>query len=318
MYDTSFLVSILIPTYNRATIIGETLDSIQQQQYPHWECIIVDDGSTDATEKVVHSYTSNDHRFQYYHRPKNLPKGGNAARNYAFSKSRGEYIQWFDSDDLMTPDFLQKKVEVFAKSPELDFVVSRTMNFKGSEKMSISHYDDNLQFPLSLSGFLKKQVYFMTPDVLFKRESVACIKFDEHLRSAQETNFFIRFLAQDTLQGSYINETLTLRRIHPASIQQGVKKNHKQATLEKLLSYVQAFFSIQKKVDQGLREIMIHDLIMLFYHLKFPGVPLGVFLKFLLVLTQTKGVLKATAFLFAMVLVSIFNKGYNLVNYARS
>ena len=67
------LISIIIPTYNRAHLIGETLDSILVQTYPNWECIVVDDGSTDTTADVMREYIKKDNRFQYHQRPMYWP-----------------------------------------------------------------------------------------------------------------------------------------------------------------------------------------------------------------------------------------------------
>lgn len=83
------LVSIIIPTYNRAHLIGETLDSVLAQIYTNWECIVVDDGSTDSTAELLAFYVEKDSRFQYHHRPKDRLKGANACRNYGFELSRG-------------------------------------------------------------------------------------------------------------------------------------------------------------------------------------------------------------------------------------
>jgi glycosyltransferase involved in cell wall biosynthesis len=78
------LVSVIIPTYNRAHLIGETLDSVLAQTYTNWECIIVDDGSSDNTDEFVGKYVKKDSRFKYYHRPEEHLPGGNGARNYGF------------------------------------------------------------------------------------------------------------------------------------------------------------------------------------------------------------------------------------------
>jgi len=107
MINKKPLISIIIPTYNRAHLIGETLDSIIAQTYQNWECIVVDDGSDDDTEEVMKSYIQNDNRIYYYHRPEEHLPGGNGARNFGFEKSTGEYIQWFDSDDLMEPNSIK-------------------------------------------------------------------------------------------------------------------------------------------------------------------------------------------------------------------
>ena len=78
------LVSIIIPTYNRAHFIGETLESVLAQTYHNWECIVIDDGSTDYTDELMEFYCEKDSRIQYYHRPSHKPKGANACRNYGF------------------------------------------------------------------------------------------------------------------------------------------------------------------------------------------------------------------------------------------
>jgi glycosyltransferase involved in cell wall biosynthesis len=95
------LVSIIIPTYNRAHLISETLDSVLAQTYKNWECIIVDDGSNDNTDEVVSEYVKKNNRFKFYHRPDEHLPGGNGARNYGFKMSKGEYVNWLD-DDLFT------------------------------------------------------------------------------------------------------------------------------------------------------------------------------------------------------------------------
>ena len=110
------LISIIIPTYNRAHLISETLDSVLAQTYPNWECIIVDDGSTDTTDEVVGEYVKKDSRFQYHHRPKDRKKGPCACRNYGFEFSKGEFIKWFDSDDIMYSELLEKQVGTFEEA----------------------------------------------------------------------------------------------------------------------------------------------------------------------------------------------------------
>lgn len=110
------LVSVIIPTYNRAHLIGETLDSVLAQTYQNWECIIVDDGSSDNAEEVVRSYVKKDSRFKYYHRPEEHLSGGNGARNYGFKMSQGEYVNWFDSDDLMVPEKLEEQLKLLIEN----------------------------------------------------------------------------------------------------------------------------------------------------------------------------------------------------------
>src|SRR5690554_5935610 len=120
------LVSIIIPTYNRAHLIGETLDSVLAQTYTNWECIIIDDGSSDNTEQLLSKYTEKDLRFQYLTRPSNSPKGANACRNFGLENSKGDYVNFFDSDDIMHPDKLLTQVRILQKHTEAPFCICQT------------------------------------------------------------------------------------------------------------------------------------------------------------------------------------------------
>ena len=95
------LVSIIIPIYNRADLIIQTLESISNQTHENFECLIIDDGSEDDTENVVKGFVESDTRFQFFKRPSNKVKGPNACRNYGFEKATGDFIYFFDSDDFL-------------------------------------------------------------------------------------------------------------------------------------------------------------------------------------------------------------------------
>lgn len=112
MEQTAPLVSIIIPTFNREHLIKDTLESVLLQSYPNWECIIVDDGSTDNTVAVIKEFIKNDSRFSFY----NLEhKGVSYARNYALSVVKGEFIQFLDSDDLLHENKIKDSLAALAK-----------------------------------------------------------------------------------------------------------------------------------------------------------------------------------------------------------
>lgn len=100
-------VSIIIPTFNRATLIGATLQRIQEQTFTSWECLIVDDGSTDTTLETVGRFIAQDSRFVLYSRPESLLKGSNSCRNFGFEKAQGAWVHFFDSDDVLEPTFYE-------------------------------------------------------------------------------------------------------------------------------------------------------------------------------------------------------------------
>jgi glycosyltransferase involved in cell wall biosynthesis len=105
--------SIVVPTYNRAALIGNTLRSLLEQEYDHYEIIVVDDGSTDNTEEVVSAFQ--DSRIRYF-KKNNAERA--AARNFGAAKATGTYVNFFDSDDLALPNHLSAAVKVLQQHPE--------------------------------------------------------------------------------------------------------------------------------------------------------------------------------------------------------
>lgn len=92
------LVSIIIPAYNYAHYLPFTLDSVKRQSLSDWECLIVDDGSTDNTREVTEKYTVEDSRFKYHYKSNG---GLSSARNYGLQKASGKYVLFLDADDML-------------------------------------------------------------------------------------------------------------------------------------------------------------------------------------------------------------------------
>jgi glycosyltransferase involved in cell wall biosynthesis len=206
------LVSIIIPTFNRAHLIGETLDSVLAQTYQNWECIIVDDGSTDNTVEIINEYTKKDSRFQLYHRPLDRIKGGNASRNYGFELSKGEFINWFDDDDIMIDTFISKKIELF--SEEIDLVIC-----------SGTYTDQNLKalkdINLDMKSFLFKdyvlwRLQILTPSIIFRKSFLKNKElFSVNIARGQESELFSRlFFNLSPHKYVVLNESLFLYRQH--------------------------------------------------------------------------------------------------------
>lgn len=115
------LVSVIVPTYNRADFIAATLDSIRNQSYSNFEVLIIDDGSTDDTERIVDRFIKTDSRFKYY-KQKNSERA--IARKEGLKKAQGEYICFLDSDDLWYSHKLERQINLFEQDPELVCVYS--------------------------------------------------------------------------------------------------------------------------------------------------------------------------------------------------
>jgi glycosyltransferase involved in cell wall biosynthesis len=216
------LVSIIIPTYNRAHLIGETLDSVIAQTYQNWECIIVDDGSTDNTDEVVEAYLSRDGRFSYHYRPKEHLSGGNGARNFGYKMSKGKYVNWFDSDDLMIPEKIELKVNALIEN-NVDFVVSKWAYFNeppGTKSYDTQFAADEVDFV----SFTTSHIYWGTPDFMVKSKVVKEVRFNEHLKSGQEYNFIAKMLLI-TDNVSVLDQVLVKRRYANDSIGVVRRKN---------------------------------------------------------------------------------------------
>ena len=221
------MVSIIIPTFNRSDLLGATLESMLAQTYKNWECILVDDGSNDYTQELMEFYCKLDSRVKYHQRPSTYPKGANTCRNYGFELSKGEYIQWFDSDDLMVPCFLETKLRGLQEN-NVDFVISKCANFRDPDPSRIIDKNEKYykfkEFEITKINYITQNINWLTPDVLGKKELFQNVRFNENLHSAQERNFFSKLICVSE-NCHIIDEFLTLRRKHETSIQSSLQKN---------------------------------------------------------------------------------------------
>lgn len=122
------LVSIIIPTYNYGHFITHALDCVSAQTYTHWECIIVDDGSTDDTATIVASYMETKPA-QLYQYIKTDKKGVSQARNIGIELAKGAYLQFLDADDLISPNKLQVQVNILMQNQTSALVYAATKFF---------------------------------------------------------------------------------------------------------------------------------------------------------------------------------------------
>lgn len=120
------LVSIIVPCFNQAMYLAECLDSVLEQRYAYWECLIVDDGSPDNTAEIAQKYQEKDVRFLYLVKENGgLP----SARNYGIRHARGEYILPLDADDRIHTDYLAEAVQVLENNNGLDVVYCKARLF---------------------------------------------------------------------------------------------------------------------------------------------------------------------------------------------
>lgn len=225
------LVSIVIPTYNRAHIILETLESVKSQSYQNWECLVIDDGSSDHTEKLLQGYIDADNRFKYLVRPNNFTAGGNGARNYGFEKSKGVLLQWLDSDDLLKPSKIEKQVEQFVKNENLVLSLCGVLIFSKTEVYSKKN--SNIPKDKLFDAYASKESSIGTNQPLWKKKFLENkVLYDEDIVKGQDYDFFVRMFSAKNLVYDVIQEKLVLVRTAGANrISKVFKKNADASTL---------------------------------------------------------------------------------------
>ena len=145
MSSNNPLVSVIIPTYNRADVIGRSIRSVLNQSHENFQMLIIDDGSTDSTEEVINSF--DDDRIKYIYQ-KN--QGANAARNQGIKIAEGDYISFLDSDDVFYPDYLSRSISAISNASS-ECIGSATANVSYSpEKKTRSRIPEK---ELSLENF---------------------------------------------------------------------------------------------------------------------------------------------------------------------
>lgn len=228
------LISIIVPCYNQAQFLESCLQSVLEQSYENWECIIVDDGSPDNTEEVAKVWTKKDNRFKYIYKENG---GLSSARNAGINVAKGDYIQLLDSDDLFEKNKLQIQIDVFLKDTEIDISVSGYRYFEnGHSELKILGRDNflpeiaimkndsdvmnllNVRNPMVISAPLYKKSVFETVGL-----------FDEDLFSLEDWDFHTRCaLYKLKFQHvGYFPNSFTLIRLHGESMMRNVEKMEK-------------------------------------------------------------------------------------------
>lgn len=192
------LVSIIIPTYNRADLIGETLDSVLNQTYINWECIIIDDGSTDHSLVVIQKYSNIDSRFKYLSRPNYKKKGPSACRNYGIEKAKGEFVIFLDSDDLLAKTCLEYRIKFASQNPEYDFWIFKMSAFINTVDNIVFIYEnikEQNESQFCEKAFMKGKHPFVVAGPLWKRKVLIDMEgFNEEMRMIEDPELHLRSL----------------------------------------------------------------------------------------------------------------------------
>ena len=205
------LVSVVIPTFNRATLIGESIKSVIAQSYSNWELIIMDDGSNDNTKAVVDSF--DDARIFYYWNPHSNALG--AVRNLGIRKAEGQLIAFLDSDDLWRPDKLELQVKLLMQHKEAAFVISNGHEF-GDDATTPPQKEDLFIGNIFLDQLLHQRFCFFSPSLIFKKDVINTTGYiDESFTTSTDIYFFYKMAYH--FKGIFTNERLvSIRKQGPS------------------------------------------------------------------------------------------------------
>lgn len=226
MEKNNVLVSVIVPCYNQAQYLAETLDSVLAQTYHYWECIIVNDGSPDNTEEIAQEYCAKDSRFHYYYKENS---GVADTRNYGISKSNGYYILPLDSDDKIASTYLEKAIKYFELNTSAKLVYSEVELF-GTE-----HGIWQLS-PYSHKNILKKNCIVCS--CVYKRLdfNLTCGYNPNMVYGWEDWDFLLSLLKPED-KVFKIPETLFYYRIKESSRSTKLEQKKKQMLLQLMLNH---------------------------------------------------------------------------------
>lgn len=253
------LVSVVMPAYNAAFYIGQAIASIQAQTYPHWELVVVDDGSTDATREVVQKLMKQDNRIEYVYQS-NCRQG--AARNNGIRHASGKYIAFLDADDLWQSNKLELQLEAIAATG-VELVFSECVVFENDFELGRQYplYDSCKGYVTAATNLdellIRNRIPILT--VLVTRtalERVGLFTQDLLLQNAEDYHLWMKLLLTGhELYG--MSECLAAYRVHEKAMTGLSKSGLKEVLYAKYL-LVQAFPIYKGKLRNDLARMVLH------------------------------------------------------------
>jgi glycosyltransferase involved in cell wall biosynthesis len=214
------LVSIIVPCYNQAQYLDEALQSVLEQTYANWECIIVNDGSPDNTEEVAQKWISKDPRFIYI---KKENGGLSSARNAGLNIAKGDCIQFLDSDDVLDKEKLQKSIQQIKIQDRLNSNFLIVTAFKTFEKdvkqfCELKNYYDSSS--ISFTNVLNNWDFEFTIPIhcgIFSKQNFENFAFPETLKAKEDWIMWLSILKCNP-QIIFINEALVFYRMNASGM----------------------------------------------------------------------------------------------------
>jgi len=251
------MISVIIPTYNRAAVLQRAIESVINQTYKDWELIIVDDGGNDNTKELVGDFQSKYSNIYYF---KSLNMGASVARNIGVGLSKGEYVAFLDSDDFWTSGRLESVYKTILEdnNPNKFYVTDFRSQNNGNTSFNKRYLESNNFKQILLShNFLGGTINIVAP----KKILLDINGFDIKLTSCQDHDLYIRLA--EICDINYIPGEFAVFCLDSTNRISG--KNNK-----KLLGHVSSYNKHKHKMNNLSRILSMKKIALVAYYIKSP------------------------------------------------
>lgn len=248
-------ISVIVPVYKVERYIKECVNSILASTFTDFELLLVDDGSPDNSGRICEEYAQKDMRIRVLHKPNG---GVSSARNLGLDRARGEWVTFIDSDDLISPTFLEGLYRPIAKGENVDFVQGGNTNFEGGKPTTINYSFQD--FVGTEKKVVLNDMVGLTVSKLFSLENVRRgsdglpIRFDEKMSICEDMAFTYNYL-RSVKRWAFVPETGYYYR-----------RDNATSALHRLKDYQTSFINYSRLMDE-------YDSILLYFGLSYGDIP---------------------------------------------
>lgn len=250
------MIDIIIPYYNSELYLARTIESILQNEYVDWHLYLVDDGSLDSSFEIANTFSNKDSRIKSLKRPSNFKPGGRGAKNYGFIKSNQPYIVFFDSDDFMLPEFLERRFNLISNNADIDCVFS-DFGWKVESDLKLNKvftYPSHVTYKENTEelwySYINLKIFWTPSNMLWRRSKLEekQLTWDSRLTTGEDYLFHGQALIRG-LKFGYLNSVDWYYMRNPNSMM--AQFESKTSIMSRHLSYKLLFDEI-KIIDQIL------------------------------------------------------------------
>ncbi|MDH3347458.1 MAG: glycosyltransferase family 2 protein [Desulfobulbaceae bacterium] len=267
--------SIIMPTYNREALIGESITSIIKQEHTNWECIIIDDNSTDRSLEKIAELVGEDERFIIIKKDKTIAQGAQQSRNLGLQRATGRYVLFLDSDDLLSPTCLTQRISFMEQRPDTTLGIFPGLRFK-KEPYDTLTIISTYQGKDPIKAFLECNTPWTILNGIWRRKELLRnnVFFDEKVKGFQDIDFHLQALFKGMTHAFADNEPDCFWRLQQYDnignhlVDESFVNSHAYL-IKKVISNVENLKDGNKRYGASMRKFIFYKLRMQLVERKF-------------------------------------------------